>query len=486
MTVERIVEQLVAEAVWDDDRAVWLGDEVEPDARGGRAVVYHAVGGDLYGGTAGIGLFLARAAADERTARAAAGATRHALAWVERTRPDGALLSGAGGVALAALEVADRLDDPELRARAVRVARVAVARPPVAADLVSGLAGHLLALLRLEQLGLDLPAEAAADVAAERLMATAGPGPVVGVAWSSDIGGEAPLCGLAHGASGPALALAEWGARRRRAEPLAVAREAVAYERAWFSAREGSWADLRGLDERAVRDGSTPGYPHLWCHGSLGIGVARLRLYEVTGDEVYAAEAGVAVDAAVGVLESMGSGPADDLSTCHGVAGAVELLLDASRTFGQPVLAEMAREGAAAAVELVGDDPWPCGVPDGGENPSLFVGLAGIGTMLLRLDHPEVPSTVRAYAGRTMSDRVIVKLAGPLDAAEVSQRVASVTAAVPGARVDRVSPSGRVLLRLPVDADPAAAVATLGALAGVEYAEQDVVDSHQGTDSPAV
>ncbi|MEZ0449126.1 lanthionine synthetase LanC family protein, partial [Cellulomonas sp. ICMP 17802] len=257
-------------------------------------------------------------------------------------------------------------------------------------------------------------------------------------------------------------------------------------ERSWFSAREGSWADLRGVDEASVRAGTAPGYPHLWCHGSLGIGVARLRMYEVTGDEVYAAEAGVAVDAAVGVLEELGTGGATDLSVCHGMAGAVELLLDASRTFGQPVLAELAREGAGAAVELVGDGPWPCGIPDGGENAGLFVGLAGIGTMLQRVDDAAVPSTVRAYAGWTMSDRVVVKLAGPLDPAEVARRVADVSAAVPGARVDRVSPSGRVLLRLPVEADPAAAVATLGALAGVEYAEQDVVDSTQGGETSAV
>ncbi|HYP18471.1 MAG TPA: lanthionine synthetase LanC family protein, partial [Chloroflexia bacterium] len=39
--------------------------------------------------------------------------------------------------------------------------------------------------------------------------------------------------------------------------------------------------------------------------------------------------------------------------------------------------------------------PWPCGVMGGGENPSLMLGLAGIGYFYLRLYDPDkVPSVL--------------------------------------------------------------------------------------------
>jgi lantibiotic modifying enzyme len=37
--------------------------------------------------------------------------------------------------------------------------------------------------------------------------------------------------------------------------------------------------------------------------------------------------------------------------------------------------------------------PWPCGIPDCGESPSLMTGSAGVGLHLLRLhDRREIPS----------------------------------------------------------------------------------------------
>ena len=48
---------------------------------------------------------------------------------------------------------------------------------------------------------------------------------------------------------------------------------------------------------------------------------------------------------------------------------------------------------ASKGIETFGrtDDGWPCGTP-AGENPSLMLGLAGIGHFYLRLAVPSVPS----------------------------------------------------------------------------------------------
>ncbi len=358
--------------------------------------------------------------------------------------------------------------------------QAAARRPPPALDLTSGQAGALLAQLRLaEHLGGTdgAAAAAAADQHAEALLDRARPGPVTGICWPSDLDPDGPgLCGLAHGASGIALALAEWGAARGRPEGLRAAAEAAAFEWSWFSGARGGWPDLREPDR--LREGHAS-RPATWCHGATGIGVARLRLWTLTGDEVYAAEATAAIETALGAVTRPGGGPGPDLSPCHGVGGPVELLLDAAATFGRPVLREAAKDRLETALTAAGNGRWPCGVAGGGECPGLFQGMAGIAALALRCAEPSLASTVRAYSGETMSSRVIVQLSGAPGPDAARESIDRLAALAPDARVERVSARGRVLLRLPAEADVAAAVEALDAADGVEYAEADATDTVQ-------
>jgi lantibiotic modifying enzyme len=61
----------------------------------------------------------------------------------------------------------------------------------------------------------------------------------------------------------------------------------------------------------------------------------------------------------------------------------------------QPELAELVSEMAAAGAGRFADEParWPCGVRRG-SNPSLMIGLAGIGYFFLGLADPALPSVL--------------------------------------------------------------------------------------------
>ena len=50
---------LCRDAIWDGQRCNWLGDSMEY-VLGGWQIVHRSFGPDLYGGTSGVGLFLAR------------------------------------------------------------------------------------------------------------------------------------------------------------------------------------------------------------------------------------------------------------------------------------------------------------------------------------------------------------------------------------------------------------------------------------------
>jgi lantibiotic modifying enzyme len=470
---------------------VWLGDEqVLHDGRW--VVAYRSVGGDLYGGTAGIGLVLSQVAAatgEPEVANAARGALRHAVSWVERTRPPGSLFSGSAGVACALVDAAESLDDPSLTDAALDLALAAAEAPPTSNDVISGRAGSVLALLHLGR-EMDRPeVTAAAETLGERLVDAAEPVPAAGLAWPSDgEPGESPLCGLAHGASGPVLALTELASVRGSERLLDVAVAGTAYERAWYSAEHQNWPDLRELDREAMTRGEAPGWPAYWCHGSLGIGLARLRLLELTGRPVFEAEATVALDSAVSqvraaaALDAETVGEQGDFSLCHGLGAAIDLLLEGARVLRRPALYRVARRAGDLVVELTESaaGPWPSGVHRGGENPSLMLGLAGTALMFLRLANPQVVSPLRAYAVSVVTRRVIVQLRAPVDPATLAGQAERLCALAPGTEVERISPRGRVLLRLPVDADLESALDALGAADDVEYAEADVIDTAQG------
>ena len=79
--------------------------------------------------------------------------------------------------------------------------------------------------------------------------------------------------------------------------------------------------------------------------------------------------------------------------------------------------------------------------------------------------------------GRTLN-RLIVKLNRERysDAADVEEAARALAAEIPGADVERISGSGRVLLNLAEDADSSTLAAEVSQRDDVEYAEPDVID----------
>ena len=382
-------DRFAREAVWHGGRCTWLGDAVEPVGAEWR-VVHRSAGGDLYEGTAGIALFLSRLwerTGDPAHLEAALGAIRHSLAWVDRTA-DRSLFGGTAGLACAAAEAGERLGRPELVERARELAGALPDAPPpgMGFDLVAGVAGVVVALVdlaaRLERPGL---LERASTLGEGLIRRSRDDG--VGLSWGE---GEAEpgLCGLAHGASGPALAFVELFAATGDHRFADAAAAASRYERSWFSREQGNWPDLRELSRAAVTGGARPSYSTFWCHGGPGIGLARLREFQATGSTVALADAGAALQSAVlwrEAVDVQGGGFEGNVSVCHGVATVAELFATADDVLGDPGYRRMAAallEEAIAAHDG-GRVPWRCGVVGGGETFGLMLGLAGLGAVLL-------------------------------------------------------------------------------------------------------
>jgi lantibiotic modifying enzyme len=203
------------------------------------------------------------------------------------------------------------------------------------------------------------------------------------------------LTGFGHGAAGVGYALLEFFHATGDSKYRKAAESAFAYERHWYDPSQQNWPDLREQPGQPRPSRKALPFITAWCHGAPGIALSRLRAYEILKDSTCKAEALVAVETTRRAIESRLHSPNANYSLCHGLAGNAEVL-----RFGFAVLESAASEAAKAAPEVAakgienfgrGECSWPCGTP-AGENPSLMLGLAGIGYFYLRLAVPSVPS----------------------------------------------------------------------------------------------
>lgn len=385
----------------------WDGDELIGADEKTVSIVHGPSGADLYSGTAGIAWFLAqygRFADSKGCIDTALGAMQAGLTTGAKFVESGSLslFSGATGVALAAVEIAEWLDASCLRAQglalAEQIADLVIADPEVLeSDLLGGLAGIVIGLLALQRHDHAGVLRNASRVACEELIGRARR-EAWGWSWPDRKKDESTpaLCGLAHGASGIGLALTEGGVQLAQSEFLAAAREAFRYEQSWFSSERCAWADLReGSQENEIK-GEWPSWTNAWCHGALGIGLARLRWYAFSRDDWALAQASAAIQAARPLVVQSWLGLRQkqygDVSLCHGLSGIIELFLTMADTTGIDEHRRAAERVGDLCLEInrANRGNWTNGLRGAQTVPGLFLGLAGVGLSLLRLHNPAV------------------------------------------------------------------------------------------------
>jgi hypothetical protein len=425
-TAARIGARLARQARWSGGACTWtvMARDGEDPAR--RRRVPAPAGGSLYGGTAGIGLFLAALhglVRDPAVRRAAEGALRHALAD-ETVRPSlFGCHGGRVGVAGAALRAAHLLDLAELRDAAERLLAPLPGHEEDARgdDVVAGAAGAIPALLALRGLVDDRLSTEVPRRLAERLMARAHREPR-GWSWGDprQVSSARNLLGLAHGAAGMGRALLEMYAAAGNPRHRYGAEQAFAYERQFFDADEENWPDFRHkgvseyvhhrrmpeLLELLAREGVDalpyrPRFMAAWCHGAPGIALTRLRAFQLLGTPVYREEAEAGLRSTRRALRATA-----DFSLCHGVMGNAEILAEGARALDLPELAEAAANAMAEGCERFerAGRPWPVGPGGHVPDPGLMLGEAGIGHALLRMHDPSIPSVLLVVPSSRRAD----------------------------------------------------------------------------------
>ncbi|MEM8960963.1 MAG: type 2 lanthipeptide synthetase LanM [Acidobacteriota bacterium] len=291
---------------------------------------------------------------------------------------------GPASLVLAALIAGRMLDDDELitlaRHYADDLLTPEVLDADTRLDVLNGVAGAAVALLRLWRVTGEARYRDLALRAAERLRDTAVDTDNHGRAWPT-LEREL-ITGFGHGSAGIAWSLWElYGDTGERwLKELAVA--ARRFEATTWDAEQGNWR-MSGSPGRQAK-----AFRSAWCHGAPGMSLARLAAVD-HDDGAALAE----LELALGTTNRDTNHHLDHL--CCGSLGQAEVLHRAGRQLDRDDWLDQAHRRAAAVVARARarTDRYALGWDDLDLVPALHQGLAGIGHQLLRFAAPEhIPS----------------------------------------------------------------------------------------------
>ena len=399
--IAEICRDLIDTAHWNEDRCTWPRDGMEEFCSGTRSAqtACGSVGPDLYSGTAGIGLFLANAAgvlASEAAKRTALGAIRQALWEAPRLVSESrlGLYDGVTGIVYSAISVArllNRSDVEEIALRIVQRARLADWTPD-RADIIGGIAGVVCGLSALYRLTRNISFSSLLREYGDKLRGCCDGFHLNLESGRMHLPSEIPPTGMAHGASGIGLGLAEVYVHDPNPEYRRAARALFAYEDRFLNRATRNW---RNISRKASRSEAVGDEVFGWCSGGAGIGLSRLRALEVWPDSADLIETvAMAVEGATDRLDRIGDEPCQDATPCHGVGGIAELVATAREIRGNEATG-VDWERAWRTIELA-QRARLCvsGVRAGVTSRSLMVGSCGIGYTLLRILQPSTVKSV--------------------------------------------------------------------------------------------
>lgn len=405
------------------DKAItWIAAQQTP-VRGHEGAVLFAAPGEMrrqpqiYGGAAGISIFLENAAAvlDSAQARALADACAAGLrasrrnaadkpiTWMRADNPgSAALYVGDAGIGHAFLTRARLRGDKDALALATEIGDALIARGTREDDrlawdeqveVIYGAAGTALFLLELADttqeprfleaaraVGRGLIARAESTTAADENAPRQ-------LAWRWQLANNALYVNFSHGTAGVAYALARIGA----ATDDAACRSAAA-------------AGAESLLAQAIRHDDQTVWPVLtgsdrtmggWCHGPPGTARLFLYLHATTGEQRYLDV--VLASARWVMAQAPAEGQASAKfppSFCCGVAGVLDFFCDLYRATGKAEFKQFAARAGdylMATAQADGEGvKWPRGMSAhpgaaNGFQTDLMLGAAGEGLALLRL-----------------------------------------------------------------------------------------------------
>lgn len=372
----------------------------------------------IYSGVSGIVLFfieLYKKTNDPRYLNAITEGAKWVKAYCNDHETDYyAFYTGRMGAAYMMIQLAKRLGRYEYIEDAISIGLEApgfLDRSEKVDDLINGISGTILGLIHLYDYSRDERLIPVIHQFAERLIQRAHLG-AKGLYWDRSFRHIQGLCGFSHGACGIGYVFLELARYFQNPAFNWLAEQAFEYENLYYDDQNSNWPDFRKsyFDVKTFEEFKekykngdveffhTPGNMLAWCHGAPGIGLSRLRAWELLGDTPYHSDferaAKVTKEFEVDTANLTGSSV-----LCHGHSGNAMLFTEAYNKSGNDQYLEYARKTGELLLDYIAaNKKYVSGyaMSSGAEDTSLFMGNAGIGYFYLTLINPkEIPSILK-------------------------------------------------------------------------------------------
>jgi len=394
--LEKIVTHLEATALREGDGVFWESIEMTGYDQWRRESRL-----SLYSGNAGIALFLhelTRHVPSERYSTLSEKSFKWLLTNIE---PGSSGFCGSISSVFPLISLYQQRRDPEIKQKILRIMdHFRDLKPGNLHEIINGNAGTLIHLLKWHETFQTEWVFEKIQEFTRHLMKSLKWGEV-GCFWDQSDHQIKPLCGFSHGVSGIGYVFLELGRYLNCPDLLQVADLAFQYERQWLH-KYSFWPDLRkaaykpetetnflnSLRKGEIGPFTTPGRMEAWCHGAPGIGLARLRAHRLTPNQTYFSDLKAALEISKKAEKQAMNAPFADqnLTLCHGRCGNIDFLLEAGTYLEDEESLQLVGKFKQQLIQhLGGDNLIKSGYPIGDhEDPSLFMGTAGIGYFLLR------------------------------------------------------------------------------------------------------
>lgn len=427
-TADKIANRLIESALWNGDNCTWYVNTTDREDPKFKKSIKEIAGGAIYQGTSGISLFLTELSKftdnKNKILETAEGALKYALEDSEKSpNNNSGFHSGISGIAYSALQFALASGKYEYLEMATQLLKPLSGNQyyDYSWDVIGGAAGAIPILLIMNEYFENDLAFSIALKLGDNLIKKANMEPA-GWSWGGGDTNVRNLCGLAHGTAGAGHAFMELYNYTGSSKYLYAAEQAFLYERQFFNEELNNWPDFRYSElseyiyydrieelKTLLREGNFPAYKKkymsAWCHGSPGIGLTRLRVFEITKNNSYKKEALKAIEE---TKISLIQNKLTNYSLCHGMGGNSETLIYAHEVFYDEELLKLAENIGLEGIEKYekNNNLWPCGTMNTVSDPSLMLGEAGIGYFFLRLFDRNVPSVLLPSV-RTVKDNIL-------------------------------------------------------------------------------
>ncbi len=241
-------------------------------------------------------------------------------------------------------------------------------------DLISGCAGAIPVLLAYSSYVPESRALGLARACGDKLMNYATPGSRAGtLQWTSLVMPR----GFSHGTSGIAFALSELAAATGEKQYFGGFISALGHEAELLKGNH--WTDIPNNPQGVA-----------WCHGTAGIALSRLKIYQRHKLPPAREEALRALNF------SLANPMMAEHIICHGSVGNLEPLLLASELFPEEKIWEKELQLRSDLIlKDINTNGWRSKLPSQLTEPGLMIGIAGIGMQFLRLHaRDKVPSVL--------------------------------------------------------------------------------------------